>query len=510
MPTYAKDEIDLRLKKALDCKSNGNLREAAEHYQAILKAKPDHLDALHNLGSLCLVTGQPVIAETMLVKASQLLTSQLESAAAVWLDLARAYRLQAKSKPARTAIDQALLSDPNNLTIHIESGHLYSDAGSTSLAINAYLAAYQLDNHCAAVYYSLSFLQLTGDYQLTDEQQQQFQQLVQNIDQLDDADQILIYFAHARLLHKARKYSSAFKYFEKANQTRKRIQQPWEQFEISQKQNLLERTQAVFQQKPFPINQHKAHSITAPITPIFIVGMPRTGTTLLETCLSRHPQVAAAGELVTIKQIANQNIPQAIHQDYPEQLVTLPPALTYQASRYYLQQLKQRITYINEGLPVNASMIIDKMPTNFEYLGLIIRLFPHAPIIHTTRDPMDTLWSCYQQSIAARYSNDFIDLEGQYRCYREFMKLWKSLGVPMIEVNYENMVTHFEQTIKDVIAGLGLPWSDRCLDTSIADSAITTASRMQVRKPIHTGSIGSWRNYEDQLQPLYERLADFY
>ena len=123
---------------------------------------------------------------------------------------------------------------------------------------------------------------------------------------------------------------------------------------------------------------------------------------------------------------------------------------------------------------------------------------------------MDTLWSCFQQSIAARYSNDLNDLENQYRCYRQFMQLWESTQPPMIHVAYEQMVSDYSNTLKRVISDMGLVWDERCLDRSSAHSAITTASRMQVRKPIHTGSIGAWQRYEKHLAPLRARLDEFY
>ncbi len=493
---------DSNFARAVRLEAEGKLEQAAAIYQQILSTEPEHVEALYRLGTLCLTSGHLRPAIQWLEQASSLDTGHAHAR----LSLARAYRQDGRSEPAFTTINQALALQPSDPLILIESGHLHSDQNSNDQAIAAYQQALSVNPECIDAYYSLSFLVQTGDYHFTEPECGQLERLLEQVEDLPLLDQSLLHFIYGRILHKNGRFDTAFNHFNQANQARKACQNDWERFNPTDKQTLLQHSREIFPDC-YPFTDIPA---PLPLKPVFIIGMPRTGSTLLESCLARHPEIAAAGELATIKNIARQQLPQATGKNYPMHIPELPAPMAQAAARFVVQQLRSKATDEHHQAGNLTSRVIDKMPTNFEYLGLIAKLFPQAYIIHISRDPMDTLWSCYQQNIAARYSNDLHDLEAQYRCYRQFMDLWQQLGIPMLEVRYERLVSDIETTLKQVIEYLDLNWDSNCLQNTAPGSAVNTASRMQVRKPVHTGAIGAWKKYAQPLTELRQRLADFY
>lgn len=497
--------IHQQLSAAAELENQGQLQQAAAGYQKVLAAEPDNVSALRAFGALSLTAGHPEMAATLLEKAVRLgAGSSHAETVSTWLELARARRQLGQADAAREAVDQALQHEDTGPDVWLESGHLHSDAGDAVSAIRDYHRALKLDSRCVEALYSLSFLHQTGDYTFSADERRSLQSLLEQLQALPLRRVALLHFTQARILHKAGDYPAAFAAFQQANRAQHDAQQDWERYRLCDRQELLRRSREVFT----GIKLHTPPGNTPqPPMPVFIVGMPRCGSTLLESYLIRHTQIAGAGESAAVKNVARQQLPRATGQPYPDHMPAIPDELARMGARHVIGQLQQRLP---TPPAKDVRLIIDKMPTNFEYLGLIARLFPGAPVIHLRRDPMDTLWSCFQQNLAARYSNDFGDLEGQYRCYRGFMDLWRGTGLPMLELDYETLVSNFESVLPRVIDYLGLEWDERCLDSRQTGSAITTASRMQVRKPVHTGAIGAWQRYAQQLQPLRQRLGDFY
>jgi hypothetical protein len=235
---------------------------------------------------------------------------------------------------------------------------------------------------------------------------------------------------------------------------------------------------------------------------VFIVGMPRTGSTLLEQILSRHSQAYGAGERADIKNIAL-SLPGRIGTDlqYPECLVGLNRNVMEQIANGHLQRL--------EALSGGAARVIDKMPGNYLHLGLIQILFPGASVLRTTRDPLDTCLSCFMRDLGggASFSADLKSLGLFYRGYTRLMDHWKEvLRLEVLEVKYERLVEDLEVTARRVVDFCGLDWEEDCLDYLGNTRVVATPSYGQVRRPIYTTSIGKWRHYEKQLGPLIEVL----
>jgi Sulfotransferase family len=219
--------------------------------------------------------------------------------------------------------------------------------------------------------------------------------------------------------------------------------------------------------------------------PIFIIGMPRSGTTLIEQILASHPAVFGAGELETFSQMAN---------------ATFEPEPSVLGSRY--------VAELREHAP-HASRIVDKMPTNFMLAGLIHLALPNATIIHAVRNPIDTCVSCFTTHfIEQPFTCDLAELGRYYRGYHTLMAHWRAVLPPQrfLEVRYEELIDDLETSARRMVTHCGLPWDMRCLDFHRTSRVIRTASASQVRKPIYRSSVGRWRQYEAHLGPLLAEL----
>ncbi|HXB18522.1 MAG TPA: sulfotransferase [Steroidobacteraceae bacterium] len=229
--------------------------------------------------------------------------------------------------------------------------------------------------------------------------------------------------------------------------------------------------------------------------PVFVCGMPRSGTTLAEQILASHSRVHGAGEVLYWQFAADTE-----YSAPPDQRGATISAL----GRRYLELLA--------GLPATAARVIDKLPSNFKNLGLIHAALPQARFIHLERHPLDTCLSIYFQGFTAAhaYATDLGDLAHYYREYRRLMAHWRRTLPPqtLLEVRYEALVEEPESWSRRMLEHIGLPWEPRCLEFHRTERPILTASNWQVRQPIGKGSVGRWRRYERFLAPLREALGD--
>lgn len=238
--------------------------------------------------------------------------------------------------------------------------------------------------------------------------------------------------------------------------------------------------------------------------PVFIVGMPRSGTTLVEQIVASHPQAFGANELQVMPRIGlslTQRL--GVNRPFPECAASLPAGTAAALAREY--------EGIIRGIGgETADRITDKMPENFLYLGLIQLLFPRARVIHCRRHPLDNGLSIFFQNFSLRnlYECDLASIGLFYRGYVRLMKHWReALSMPMLEVRYEELVSELEGNVHTIIEFLELPWDNACLDFHRTSRGVYTASARQVRKPIYTSSVGRWKNYEKHLRPLIETLG---
>ena len=239
-------------------------------------------------------------------------------------------------------------------------------------------------------------------------------------------------------------------------------------------------------------------------TPVFVVGMPRSGTTLVEQILASHSEVHGAGERRDMAELALVGIPARLDEPsaYPDCLRQVDPDVCAWAADRYVGALR--------GADRDAKRVVDKMPFNFMHLGLISLLFPRARVIHCRRDMRDVALSCFFTNFADSHpwSTRFQDIVRFVQAYRRVMAHWRRvLPLEILELDYESLVADQEAESRRMVTHLGLTWDDACLNFHETPRTVSTAARAQVRQPLYTGAVGRWRAYERWMMPFNAALV---
>lgn len=307
----------------------------------------------------------------------------------------------------------------------------------------------------------------------------------------------MLHFTVAGLHDKMGNFEAAFRHFQIGNDYRKTLKP----YSKARAEARFERQQSVFTAE---LLRNAPRAAISDDRMVFIVGMPRSGTSLVEQILASHPHVYGAGELWELELVLRRGIGEGRETPpYPHYLPGLDPEGLERLAQAYLTALPKAAG--------NAVRVTDKMPHNFEHVGMIPLLFPNARIIHCRRDPRDTCLSCYTQNFVEgnAYSYDLANCGHFYRQYHDLMKHWKQvLNYPFLELHYEDLVTAPEPTVKGLLDFCGLEWDDACLRFHENRRVVHTASYRQVKEPFHTRSVGRWRAYEPFLAPLLGELGD--
>jgi len=442
------DLIDARVHLGRALAALGRNEEALTHYNLALKAAPEHAGAHCHASFSLEALNRPFAALKHAERSVEIDSSSAEAQFALGQVLVICGRMEA----AKTALRRAMQLDPSTPLYHQAFGEWFG-----------------FDDDAAA---------LEG-----------LQALALDAHHLPESDRLHLYFAlHKALDHQGRS-GEAFGRLIQANAILRR-RTPYDEANAL---GLLERVRAAFGPERFA---EFAGSGEPSRKPIFIVGMPRSGTTLVEQVLAAHPDVAAGGELLFLGDVVMAE--------------TGASADALDAQR--LQRMGRRYIDLVSTVGPGAPRITDKMPGNFLLIGMIRLMLPQAAIIHVRRDPIDTCLSCFSKLFTRgqRFANDLGELGRYYRSYRALMAHWRRV-LPtgaMLEVDYEDLVSDFQSQAARILDHCGLNWSPSCLAFDKADRPVRTASAAQVRKPIYTTSVGRGRRYGDLLTPLIEALGD--
>lgn len=312
----------------------------------------------------------------------------------------------------------------------------------------------------------------------------------------DRLNKMHLEFALGKALEDQKNYTQAFTHYANANKSH----QVQFTYDISNDLSVFDQIIAVFDTKTRDKFKAEANNSNQPI---FIIGMPRSGTSLVEQIISAHSEVFGAGETEAFPQALFKNFNMADGQNYAPALEQLTATDLEQIASYYLNEIHK--------LPSkSAHYVSDKLPMNFINLGIIRVVFPNAKIIHCRRNPISTCWSIYKNYLPAEghlYAANFSDLASYYKGYQKLMAHWHTLfPTAVIEVDYEALVSDPEIQTENLLKALGLTSEPACLAPHKNKRAVRTLSAAQVRQPIHTKSVESWRNYETELFTLIDAL----
>jgi tetratricopeptide (TPR) repeat protein len=368
--------------------------------------------------------------------------------------------------------------------------------GQFESAAAAYEHALQLAPKCSSAAYSLTDLQLPapGDPRTRDIERRV------DADDLTESDRANFEFALARIYEGAQQYDRAFKHYVNAKEaTRRSMRARGLNYdpEGSARYNAL-----IMQRYRADSSRSTIDPLPIRLRPIFIVGMPRSGTTLVEQILSTHPLVSSGGELTAAPRC---------HELYLERRKELdldgPAPCSVSAHTALLMEMRERYVEDLFECGLDSEFVIDKLPGNFQLLGFIRMMFPDALIVHCQRAPISTCWSLYTSNFAADapYCTSQENLLHYYRLYQALMDHWRTiLQPPMIEVQYESLVADPENVVRGLLSACDLPWDDRCLKFHKNARPVTTASVVQARQPVFSSSLQRWKPFEAYLGVLRE------
>ena len=501
---------------------DNNQSDLAEyHYNCALQAKPAYVPALLNLGLLHLEQGRPDLAITDYQNALSVAPDNIEAHS----NLANASLSLGRLQPAAEHFRKVLSLQPedadclNRLGIVLaEQGHTaeaiahyrqaldrkpdfaeahnnlataFQDMGNFEQAINHFQLALSQKTDYVEVYRHLAIL---GDDTFSNDLMVRIEALTGNPD-ISEENAMHLYFALGDINNRKKNYDDAFQYYEKAN----RIKRKSLSFDIDVHQDYISRIIRVFDKDYFsnPVSTASTSEL-----PVFIIGMPRSGTTLVEQILASHPQVCGAGELDNFL-----HMEQAIagrlgaSAAYPECMKLLDDTTATELIDDYLACL--------QSYSPDARYVTDKLPGNFLRLGLVMTLFPRARVIHCQRNAKDTCLSIYCNYFSGghNYAYDLEDLGNYYCEYRRLMEHWSSLFQDQIfNIQYEELVMDQERITRQLLDYLDLPWDSACLDFYRNRRTVQTASNVDIRKPIYNVSMERWKNYEKHLEPLTRML----
>jgi tetratricopeptide (TPR) repeat protein len=466
----------------------GDLEDAEHLLRQALESAPDHLPAMFELGR---VLKELDHHEQAIEVYREIVTRQPDSAKAHFR-LAGVLSPAALTKESAAAYQHCLDLAPQHAGAWLGLGHMLKTLGRQDEGIQAYQRCLEIEPDFGEVYYSLANLKT---YRFDDAQIQEMKQRVAS-ESVKEISEVNFLFALAKAYEDRGDFEQAWRYYEQGN-AKQRMLVSYDPVQTETVNgDLVEFFNADF---------FKAHlNVGNPDpAPIFVLGMPRSGSTLVEQIIASHSQVEGTSELPYIGRISKSlNRNRADGMRYPQVLSELEPRHLHRLGQDYLQMAAMHRV---EGTP----RFIDKMPNNFPSVGLIHSILPNAKIIDARRHPMDACLGNLKQLYAKgqTFSYDQNDIGEYYLQYQRMMDHWdKMLPGKVLRVQYEDTVADLESQVVRILEYLELPWEDGCLNFYDTERAVRTASSEQVRQPIYTSGVEFWRNYEPYLEELQDVL----
>jgi tetratricopeptide (TPR) repeat protein len=470
----------------------GRLDEAIEAGKRAIRLNPNNVNALYNLG---LALADSKDWDAAVENYQRVLELNPEHGLAS-NNLGAAFEKMGKMDEAEKAYARAVAIDPRHAEAQNNLGAIYSERGDLDEARQCFSAAIEAKQDFSEAHYNLSSLKT---YTQDDPHLQALEALADHAERLPPDSQIRFNFAMGKALEDVGVYDRAFTAYERGNQ----LKFAGLTYNEARAEAVFERIKYLFDSELFAT---RPDSGIADETPVFIVGMPRSGTTLIEQILASHDDVFGAGELKDLHEVITSSGPAALEGRFFEEC---QPGLAEfdlkEMANNYLQRLREK--------DHQALRVTDKMPANFFYTGFICLILPRAKIIHAMRDPMDSCFSCYSRLFneTMDFTYDLQTLGNYYVRYIKLMEYWHKVlpAGSILDVRYEDMVADVEGQTRAMLNHVNLPWSDDCLEFYNNKRHIKTASVAQVRKPIYNTSIARWKHFSKHLDPLREIVEQY-
>ena len=460
-------------------KITGDSEQAILNYKQAIRLRPQYSEAHYNLGN---IRREKEDLDGAIENYRQAIGSSPDHLNAM-CNLASALNERGETDQAIKYCRKAISINPNFAEAHNNMGVYFREAGDLKLAEESFKKAIKAEPSFAEAYRNLS---LVKRYSPGDDQIDEMQKiLASNV--LGDRDRCQISFALAKAYEDIGEQQRSFEALGQGNSLRKRLLG----YNIERDEILFDKLKE--RDRASSNNPLQPNKDSKQPTPIFILGMPRSGTTLVEQIVSCHSSVTAAGELMAVSQLA-------------DQIVNREAIITEANLIRFREQYLARITPLAES----SSYVTDKMPQNFLYLNLISMALPEAKIIHTQRDSSATCWSNFKTYFTKEglgYCYDLEDVVEYYGFYSELMRYWdKRYHQRIYHLDYDQLTRDQEQETRKLLDQLGLEWEEACLFPERNERSSKTASSQQVRRKVYRDSSEQWKIYEPYLKDAFNKL----
>jgi Flp pilus assembly protein TadD len=460
----------------------GRLKDAEGYFKQLIKVDPGSADGHSNLGTTFLAGGRYVDAENFLRRALKLNPRHVGARTTLGLVLSYLNRL----REARSHFEKAIKYDPRDADALVGMAFVAQMEGDFDQAAALFSRALQVNPKMPkALASQANIRKMTSSDGAW----------LENAGQVADSgiaimDESELRFAIGKYYDDVGNYERAFQSYKRANDLLKPIAMPYDRDVY---RRFVDNMTEVYTPEVLTRLRDGASSSR---TPVLIVGMPRSGTSLTEQIVSSHPLARGAGELDFWSTAALEN-------ESSMRTAPLSESIRLRLARDYLRVL--------EGNTGDALRVVDKAPVNSDYLGIIHSVFPNARIIYMQRDPIDTCLSCYFQKfvLSMNFTFDLSDLADHYRQHARLMAHWRASLPPgtILDVPYEELVADQAGWSRKILEFIGLEWDERVLDFTATKRPVVTASFWQVRQKVYNGSVHRWRNYRKYIGPLLDLKA---
>jgi len=476
----------LKLLGRLYCDS-GRVEQGIQCLEQCVQYEPGELSNYTELGHVLRVTGRRDAAEEVLLKGIGLKSNDPQA----HYELGCLFHDQTKLDPASAELNLALKLDPAHIAARQRLGEVHQALGQSDEAEACFRRVITTSPHDPEAHRGLAYLKRFTEYS------PDIQSMEASYEKSSEQgiDRVVLAFSLGKVFEDLESYDKSFAYYEEAN----RLHRDLYQFSIDREAAYFETYREAFTQDW--LKDTAEHAIDDE-TPIFVLGMPRSGTSLVEQILASHSSVFGAGEVYFATEFDN-SVAQITGKPFPQSIADVDSELLKQSAQSYVQKLR-----MGAG---QSARVTDKLPHNFMRVGLLSALMPNARIIHCVRDPMDTCLSIFTHffSSAHGYASDLKELGQYYRFYQQLMNDWE-LRFPgcMYTVSYEDLVKDHDHEIRKLLDNCGLSFEPGCLQFHETVRPVNTPSATQVRQPLYQSAVSRWKRFEKHLQLLNFGLSN--